>query len=107
MHAKSYYQLKGMRRAEDIHKVLIVNMLHYSFGDNKRVNYIVKQDSKRGKRLRKLMEYSYEVCFLFGDVFISDDRKASALVVIMRFFLVSSLVTWQFLFRTLEYPWIK
>lgn len=27
------------------------------------------------------MEYSYEVCKMFGDVFVSDDRKGCALIV--------------------------
>lgn len=28
------------------------------------------------------MEYSFDICNLFGDVFISDDRKACALIVV-------------------------
>jgi hypothetical protein len=62
-------------------KQLIVNILVKSFDDNKSVNYIVKQDNKRKQRLRKLMEYSFDVCCLFGDVFLSGDKKACALIV--------------------------
>ncbi|MFZ8458433.1 hypothetical protein ACO1MZ_14210, partial [Staphylococcus aureus] len=32
--------------------------------------------------LKGLMEYSFDVCNLFGEVFISDDRKACALIVV-------------------------
>ena len=70
-----------MIRAKYQDKDCIVNILANSFDDNKSVNYIVKQDGKRAQRLRKLMEYSFEVCYLFGDVFISEDRKGCALIV--------------------------
>ena len=29
----------------------------------------------------KLMEYSFDVCYLFGDVFLSDDKKGCALIL--------------------------
>ena len=62
-------------------KDLIVDILTKSFDANQSVNYIVKQDKKRTKRIRALMDYSFEVCYLFGDVFLSDDKKACALVL--------------------------
>src|SRR5689334_14866206 len=70
-----------MNRADRTDKELIVNILTRSFDDNKSVNYIVKQDKKRSQRLKNLMAYSFEVCHLFGDVFLSDDRKGCALIV--------------------------
>lgn len=70
-----------MLRAEYSDKGLIVNILAQSFEGNKSVDYIVKQDRKRPERLRKLMEYSFDVCYLFGDVFLSDDKKGCALIV--------------------------
>jgi ribosomal protein S18 acetylase RimI-like enzyme len=70
-----------MRRADHSDRDLVVNILAKSFDDNKSVNYIVKQDEKRAMRVRKLMEYSYDVCNLFGDIFLSDDRKGCALIV--------------------------
>jgi ribosomal protein S18 acetylase RimI-like enzyme len=63
-------------------KELVADILTRSFVDNKSVNYIIKQDEKKEQRLKRLMEYSFDICNLFGDVFISDDRKACALVVI-------------------------
>lgn len=46
-----------------------------------RVSIIIKQDSKREKRIRALMDYSFEMCIAFGGVFNSDDNKACALIV--------------------------
>jgi ribosomal protein S18 acetylase RimI-like enzyme len=71
-----------MIQATPADKTLVVDILVKSFDDNKSVNYIVKQDEKRAGRLRKLMEYSFEKCSLFGDIFLSDDKKACALVVL-------------------------
>ena len=61
---------------------LVADILTHSFVDNKSVNYIIKQDEKREQRIRDLMKYSFDICNLFGDVFISDDRKACALIVV-------------------------
>ena len=71
-----------MIRAEYKDKNRIVDILTMSFDANKSVNYIVKQDRKRVQRLRKLMKYSFEVCFLFGDVFLSEDKNACALILL-------------------------
>lgn len=62
-------------------KAVVVDLLTQSFKDNQSVNYIVRQDNKRVDRIRFLMEYSYEVCSMFGDVWLSDNRKACALVL--------------------------
>jgi ribosomal protein S18 acetylase RimI-like enzyme len=70
-----------MRKANYQEKDVIVEMLTQSFESNQSVNYVVKQDGKRIGRIRALMDYSFEVCKLFGDVFISDDKKACALVM--------------------------
>lgn len=70
-----------MIRADYKDKQLIIDILTKSFEDNKSVNYIIKQDSKRIDRIRNLMDYSFEVCYMFGDVFLSDDRTGCALIV--------------------------
>ena len=69
-----------MIKANYEQKNLVVEILTKSFEANQSVNYIVKQDGKRLKRIRALMDYSYEICYLFGDVFISANKKACALV---------------------------
>lgn len=62
-------------------KKLVIDILTSSFDTNKSVNYIVKQDNKRIDRIRELMDYSFEVCYEFGKVYLSDDKKACALVL--------------------------
>lgn len=69
-----------MIKAKYSDKNLIVDILTKSFNTNQSVNYIVRQDAKRVQRVRALMDYSFEVCYLFGDVFLSDDKKACALI---------------------------
>lgn len=69
-----------MIKAERKDKNLVVDILTKSFDTNQSVNYIVKQDQKRAQRVRSLMDYSFEVCYLFGDVFLSDDKKGCALI---------------------------
>jgi ribosomal protein S18 acetylase RimI-like enzyme len=70
-----------MKKAEYVDKNLIIEILSTSFDTNASVNYIIKQDNKREKKIRALMDYSFEVCSAFGDVFFSDDNKACALIV--------------------------
>lgn len=70
-----------MKKARRKDKSLVLDILTTSFDDNQSVNYIIKQDKQRGQRIRQLMSYSFEVCLAFGDVFLSDDHNACALVV--------------------------
>ncbi|MEJ5996264.1 GNAT family N-acetyltransferase [Pedobacter sp. Du54] len=58
-----------------------VEILTYAFDQNASVNFIVKQDELRLIRIKKLMEYAFEVCYRFGKVVLSDDRKACALLL--------------------------
>lgn len=75
------HKLFSMKKAKYTDKALVVDILTKSFETNQSVNYIVKQDEKRIKRLSALMDYSFEVCIAFGDVFLSNDNKACALIV--------------------------
>jgi ribosomal protein S18 acetylase RimI-like enzyme len=70
-----------MNRAKRSDKEIIVNILTKSFDDNKSVNYIINQDRKRSERIRGLMGYSYDLCELFGDIFITEDKTGCALVM--------------------------
>ena len=70
-----------MKNANYKDKSLVIDILTKSFDTNQSVNYIAKQDGKRLKRISALMDYSFEVCYMFGDVFLSDDRKACALIL--------------------------
>jgi len=63
-------------------KSLIVDILSRSFESNQSVNYIIPQNASKSLRIRRLMDYSFDVCHTFGQVFLSDDRKACALVLL-------------------------
>ncbi len=64
---------KDKDRVEDI--------LAESFDDNQSVNYIVKRDKKRNQRIRKLMAYSFDICYLYGEVYLTEDKSGCALVL--------------------------
>lgn len=70
-----------MRAALKEDKPLIIDILTGSFEKNVSVNYVIRQDKRRIKRIQGLMSYSFDLCRLFGDVFISDDNKACALIM--------------------------
>lgn len=70
-----------MTKASYSDRKSVVSILTASFADNKSVNYIIKQDRKRMYRISKLMEYSFDYCFWFGEILLSDDKKACALII--------------------------
>src|SRR4051812_32827368 len=70
-----------MERASVNDKELVVDVLVKAFDDNKSVNYVVKQDVDRRTRIRGLMEYSFDICNAFGEVWVSEDRNGCALVL--------------------------
>src|SRR5882672_5236243 len=70
-----------MIKAEYSDRNHVAGILTASFSENKSVNYIIKQDRHRLNRIRRLMEYSFEICFKYGKVLLSDDRKGCALVM--------------------------
>lgn len=71
--------MKVTAQSEDKHT--IVELLARSFEDNRSVNFIIRQDKSKARRIRFLMEYSFDVCSLFGKVWLSDDRTGCALVL--------------------------
>ncbi|MCZ4222923.1 GNAT family N-acetyltransferase [Pedobacter rhodius] len=62
-------------------RVLVTNLLAASFKENQSIAYTIKQDGKAVKRIAALMAYAFDSCFKFGEVLLSDDRKACALVM--------------------------
>ena len=71
-----------MVRAEYKDKELAVKILVNSFDENQSINYVVKQDSKRTQRIKQLMEYSFDICYLFGEILLSNDKKGCALILL-------------------------
>ncbi len=59
-------------------KKLVIKILSDAFQDNKSVNLVVKDKSK----IPGLMSYSYELAKRRGKIFISDNRKAVALILL-------------------------
>lgn len=70
-----------MRKATLADRQLILDLLTQSFNDNRSVNYVVKQDIKRVGRIRKLMDYSFNMCQAFGEVWLLDNHQACALIL--------------------------
>src|SRR5688500_1294081 len=70
-----------MRKGTINDKALVIEILRSAFDDNKSVNYVVKQDEKRAERIKGLMAYSFNMCIIFGEVWIADDDHACALIL--------------------------
>lgn len=70
-----------MKRAKYHDKERIVHILTQCFENNQSVNYITKQDNNRLNRISALMDYSFEMCYKFGEVFLSEDNNACALIL--------------------------
>ena len=71
-----------MLKATHQDKPRVTDILARSFDRNQSVNYIIPQDTTRDQRIKALMSYSFDVCHAFGEVFLSDDRRACALAVL-------------------------
>lgn len=70
-----------MIKADRNLKTQVIEILTESFENNQSVNYIVKQDEHRASRIAALMDYSFEICYMYGAVYLSDDKKACALIL--------------------------
>lgn len=71
-----------MIKASSKDKAIVTEILCQSFETNNSVNFVIKQDKNRLKRIRVLMEYSFDICDMFGQVYLSDDRNACALILL-------------------------
>jgi ribosomal protein S18 acetylase RimI-like enzyme len=70
-----------MRQAILTDRSVVVDLLSHAFEHNKSVNHVVKQDVHRTKRIKRLMEYSFEICYTSGEIWISDDKQSCALLL--------------------------
>jgi len=59
----------------------VINLLTEAFDANRSVNFVVKQDRYRRKRIARLMDYSFEISLRWGKVYLSDNRQAAALIL--------------------------
>lgn len=67
--------------ANNDQKHRIIEILRDAFKENQSVNYVVKQDSKRIRRIEKLLEYSLSYGEEYGKVFISEDQNAACILL--------------------------
>ncbi|MEN7551641.1 GNAT family N-acetyltransferase [Rapidithrix thailandica] len=63
-------------------KSLVVDILSKSFDKNQSILYVVKDGVSRARNIRKLMEYSFNICLEYGEVWLSEDRKACCLILL-------------------------
>lgn len=66
-------------KAERSDKERVVELLTLSFKDNLSTNYIT--GGGEPERLTRLMAYAFEVCFRFGQVWLTEKKDGCALVV--------------------------
>jgi len=62
-----------MIKADKIHKQQVIEILSECVENNKSINWIVKQDSKRKERIRDLMDYSFEACIESGQIYLTEN----------------------------------
>lgn len=80
-----------MKRATVEQRHLIVDILSKAFLTNPSVNYVVRQDAHHEERIRKLMDYASKLCERFGQVWVTEDKKGCALVLLPD----TKRTTWQ------------
>ncbi|SDE66021.1 Acetyltransferase (GNAT) family protein [Mucilaginibacter pineti] len=69
-----------MRKADAADQPLVAGILAQSFSDNLSVNYVTAGTDQQLRR-SALMNYAVKVCSLFGEVLISEDAHACALLL--------------------------
>lgn len=62
-------------------KPLVVNLLVRSFCDSKSIHYFVEREAEKRIRVQALMSYAFDYCMSSGEIFLSEDRQACALVL--------------------------
>lgn len=65
----------------DFSKELIIDVLTDSFLENKSVNFIIKKDKNKRKRVEALMEYSYKYANAYGKVYQHTTQPAFGLLI--------------------------
>jgi GNAT superfamily N-acetyltransferase len=72
--------IHNMIKAQYSDKKLITNILTEAFDSNISVNYVVRQDKKRKLRILRLMEYTFDICWEFGEVYLTSGRNGAVLI---------------------------
>lgn len=62
-------------------KELILDLLTYAFEENLSVKDVVRPQGNYWENIYALMNYAYNICNAYGNIFLSEDKKACALVL--------------------------
>lgn len=68
-----------MRKANKSDKKKFVNIIAESFDTNPSVNWVIKNDHKREKRIRAVAEYAFDTALIRDGAYISSDETGIAL----------------------------
>lgn len=70
-----------MIKAGPADKELVLDLLTYAFEENLSVKNVVKPKGNHWENVYALMLYAYKLCSLYGDIFLSEDKKACAFIL--------------------------
>lgn len=70
-----------MIKATKADKDRVIGILTDSFRENKSVEYIIQKSQNKEEALRELMDYSFEMCMVSGEVFLSENNLGCALIL--------------------------
>jgi GNAT superfamily N-acetyltransferase len=84
-----------MITAQKKDKPLVVDLLVQCFCDSKNIHYIIEKDNVGKRHLKVLMSYAFDHCMNFGEIFLSEDRQACALVLYPEKKILSIETLWQ------------
>lgn len=70
-----------MRKASQSDKKKVVEILTESFIDNKSVNYILKKGGNKERKIKDLMNYSFNLGMKKGDIFINEENNACSIIM--------------------------
>jgi GNAT superfamily N-acetyltransferase len=70
-----------MVKATKADKDRVISILTDCFRENKSVEYIIQKSKSKEEALRELMDYSFEMCMLSGEVFLSENNLGCALIL--------------------------
>jgi hypothetical protein len=69
-----------MQKATSEDKKRVIDLLTWGSEDNKGIAYFTCQNEKQVKSTQPFLDYAFEICFLFGEIWLSDDRNTCALI---------------------------
>ena len=69
-----------MQLATKADKNHIIQIIAEAYDKNPHVNYVIKNDSKRQKRLRTIANYAFEVGFRRQGVFLTDNKQGITII---------------------------